>query len=351
MGKKGRLVLLMIILCAPMISAVLIEGIFGSAVLVGGYLAPKIYCHFAECCHNKWIKPNITGLQSALRRRVFGQHLVTETVLKALVGHLNNKSPNKALAISFNGWTGSGKNFVSKIIAEHIFKKGLESNYVHLIIATHEFPHQSEVDYYKRQLRNRVVSSVSKCPRSLFIFDEMDKMPIGLIDVLKPYLDHYPPDVGKIDYRQSIFIFLSNTGGHLINKAVLKHWKDGKNREDIKILEMDKVINLGEFNNKGGFWHSSLIEKNLIDYFIPFMPMERSHIKMCAAADLEKKGYPVTDSILNRVADELLYFPEDQKVFSESGCKKISSKVDYVMGWGILKTLQLGHNRKLVRLT
>ena len=138
---------LMIILCAPMISAVLIEGIFGSAVLVGGYLAPKIYCHFAECCHNKWIKPNITGLQSALRRRVFGQHLVTETVLKALVGHLNNKSPNKALAISFNGWTGSGKNFVSKIIAEHIFKKGLESNYVHLIIATHEFPHQSEVDY------------------------------------------------------------------------------------------------------------------------------------------------------------------------------------------------------------
>ena len=140
MGKKGRLVQLMIILCAPMISPVLIEGIFGSAVLVGGYLAPKIYCHFAECCHNKWIKPNITGLQSALRRRVFGQHLVTETVLKALVGHLNNKSPNKALAISFNGWTGSGKNFVSKIIAEHIFKKGLESNYVHLIIATHEFP-------------------------------------------------------------------------------------------------------------------------------------------------------------------------------------------------------------------
>ena len=53
---------------------------------------------------------------------------------------------------------------------------------------------------------------------------------------------------------------------------------------------------------------------------------------MCAKADLEKKGHPVTESILNRVVDELLYFLEAFKVFSESGCKKISIKVDYVMG-------------------
>ena len=109
--------------------------------------------------------------------------------------------------------------------------------------------------------------------------------------------------------------------------------KKGKKREDIKIKEMDKVINLGEFKNKeGGFWHSSLIDKNLIDYFIPFLPLERSHIKMCAKADLEQKGHPVTELILNSIADELIYFPDDLKVFSLSGCKKISSKVDYIMG-------------------
>jgi len=87
----------------------------------------------------------------------------------------------------------------------------MESSFVHQIIATHDFPHRSYVESYKRHLRTLVADSVSKCPRSLFIFDEMDKMPIGLIDVLKPYLDHYP-DVGKIDYRKSVFIFLSNTG-------------------------------------------------------------------------------------------------------------------------------------------
>ena len=172
------------------------------------------------------MKPNITGLQSALRRRVFGQHLVTEIVSKALDGHLNSKSPNKALAISFNGWPGSGKNFVSSIIAEHIFKKGLENDCVDHVIATHDFPHQSKVGIYKVQLQDRVISFVSKCPSSLFIFDEMDKMPIGLIDVVEPYLDNHPPDDSKIDYRRSIFIFPSNTGGNLINSAVLRHWKD-----------------------------------------------------------------------------------------------------------------------------
>ena len=332
------MLLLFILLCfTPVRMKLIIEGcqrypgaVLGGTALLGSLLAYVTRCSFTECCTEKWIAANITGLQPALRRRVFGQHLVTETVLKAIVGHLNNKSPRKALALSFNGWTGSGKNFVSKIIAEHIFEKGMDSEFVHQIIATHHFPHQSELERYKRRLRSLVSSSVSQCSRSLFIFDEMDKMPIGPIDVLKPYLDHYP-DVGKVDFRGSIFIFLSNTGGHLINDAVLRHWKEGKKREEIGIKEMDKVVNLGEFNTKGGFWHSSLIEKNLIDYFIPFLPLERSHVKMCAKADLEEKGHPVTEQVLNSIADELLYFPEYAKVFSQSGCKKVSSKVDFIM--------------------
>ena len=326
-----RLFLSLISLCFSPVNTLIVESIVGGAVLgCFGYLAPKVVCQFKECCTDKWIPANMTGLQSALRRRVFGQHLVTETVLKAIVGHLNNKAPNKALALSFNGCTGSGKKFVSKIIAEHIFKKGMDSNFVHQIIATHDFPHKSDVDFYKRQLRSLVAGSVSNCARSMFIFDEMDKMPLGLIDVLERYLDFYP-DVEKVDFRRSIFIFLSNTGGHLINDAVLKHWKDGKKREDIGIKQMDKIINLAEFNSKGGLWHSSLIEKNLIDYFVPFMPLERSHIKMCARADLEQKGHPITEQNLNNIADEILYFPEDLKVFSQSGCEKVSSKVDYIM--------------------
>ena len=153
--------LLFIVLClTPVRKAFIIESCVGTALVSLAYVAPKVWCRFNECCTERWIPANVTGVQSALRRRVFGQHLVTEIVLKAIVGHLNNKSPSKALALSFNGWTGSGKNFVSKIIAEHIFRKGMESKFVHQIIATHDFPHQSEVDRYKRLLRSLVSGSV-----------------------------------------------------------------------------------------------------------------------------------------------------------------------------------------------
>jgi len=49
--------------------------------------------------------------------------------------------------------------------------------------------------------------AVKECPHSLFIIDEMDKMPPGVIDSLKPYLDFYE-QLGGVDYRKATFFFL-----------------------------------------------------------------------------------------------------------------------------------------------
>lgn len=81
----------------------------------------------------------------------------------------------------------------------------------------------------------------------------------------------------------------------------------------------------------GGLWHSSLIESNVIDFFLPFLPLERRHVKLCIRDNLEEKGYHVTEEILNKVANELLYYPAESKLFSKSGCKRVSQKVDVVI--------------------
>ena len=119
----------------------------------------------------------------------------------------------------------------------------------------------------------------------------MDKMPVGLIDVLEPLvligLNYYPPYVGKIDYRQSIFDSLAIRGVIL---STILHCHAGKTERNektsLKIKEMDRPLTLREFNNKGGFWHSSLIDKSLKYYLFPFLSMERSHVKKCAKAEL-----------------------------------------------------------------
>lgn len=57
------------------------------------------------------------------------------------------------------------------------------------------------------QLQQWIKGNVSSCARSMFIFDEMDKMHPGLIDSIKPYLDYYDK-VDGVSYRNAIFIFL-----------------------------------------------------------------------------------------------------------------------------------------------
>ena len=68
-----------------------------------------------------------------------------------------------------------------------------EYNYVHVL--------------FQETLKLAVETAISTCPNSMFIFDEVDKMPGGVLDVLKSVLDFHRPANSK-DYKPSIFIFL-----------------------------------------------------------------------------------------------------------------------------------------------
>lgn len=88
-------------------------------------------------------------LQKDLDSKLFGQHLAKKVILNAVSAFISNPKPKKPLTLSLHGWTGTGKNFVSRIIAENIYEGGLNSNYVHLFVATLHFPHASSITLYK----------------------------------------------------------------------------------------------------------------------------------------------------------------------------------------------------------
>lgn len=103
------------------------------------------------------------ALQENLDRQLFGQHLVNKVVVKAVKGFLNNSNAKKPLALSLHGWTGTGKNFVSKIIAESIYKRGLHSKYVHQFVATLHFPHAHSINVYKVRACGGALGSGPSC--------------------------------------------------------------------------------------------------------------------------------------------------------------------------------------------
>ncbi|XP_060064861.1 torsin-1A-like [Ylistrum balloti] len=299
-----------------------------------------ITCRFGgECCTDAYIKLDRDGLQRSLETRVYGQHLSQTAILNHFSAQDRNVYTTKALSLSFNGGTGTGKNLVSRIIAESIYRKGMKSKFVHLIASTNEFPHPQKVNEYKEELKEKIEKSVSKCERSMFIFDEIDKMPAGLLDVIKPYLDFYE-DLNGVNYRRSTFLFLSNTGSRAIQQRTITHWREGLPREQLRLVDMEKLIIRQSVNEKGkfksGLWHSGLLLHQMVSAHIPFLPLERKHIRQCIIDCLiARKYFPNRDKVVDRdvreIASQLSYYPEKEQLFSITGCKRVSDKVDFVM--------------------
>ncbi|KAK5613843.1 hypothetical protein CRENBAI_015449 [Crenichthys baileyi] len=305
----------------------------GMAAALTGILAryQNIFYHFHECCRPEWISFNETRLKTDLESKLFGQHIASRIILKAVNGFMSNDNPKKPLVLSLHGWTGTGKNFVSKLIADSIYAEGMQSSFVHVFTSTLHFPHSEHIATYKSQLQQWVRGNVTNCERSMFIFDEMDKMHPGLIDSIKPYLDYYDKLDG-VSYRKSIFIFLSNAGGDGIIQTALDFWRKGRDRKEIELKDLETALSLSVFNNnKSGFFRTSLIDKNLVDFFVPFLPLEYRHVVQCALAEMRAKRLKPNHDVADKVARDLVYFPKSERVFSVKGCKTIESKLDFYM--------------------
>ncbi|KAL6042198.1 hypothetical protein STEG23_001898 [Scotinomys teguina] len=287
--KLGRAALALLLLAPCVVRAVepISLGLALAGVLTGYISYPRLYCLFAECCGQK-----------------------------------------RSLSREGVGMTGCGWLC-------QLFRRQREAGGTTTVEDSHALRiltvFQRNTSRAQDQLQMWIRGNVSACARSIFIFDEMDKMHAGLIDAIKPFLDYYDV-VDEVSYQKAIFIFLSNAGAERITDVALDFWKSGKQREEIKLRDMEHALAVSVFNNKNsGFWHSSLIDRNLIDYFVPFLPLEYKHLKMCIRVEMQSRGYEVDEDIVSKVAEEMTFFPKEERVFSDKGCKTVFTKLDYYL--------------------
>lgn len=91
----------------------------------------------------------VAGLHDDMKAKLYGQHLAVDVVGKLVEGHIHAHHPSKALVLSFHGTTGVGKNYVSTMIADRLYKRGMESKFVKLYIATVDFQSKEDVSKYR----------------------------------------------------------------------------------------------------------------------------------------------------------------------------------------------------------
>ncbi|XP_066147578.1 torsin-1A-like [Euwallacea fornicatus] len=286
------------------------------------------WCYINECCNKDWINFKRARLQGNLTKYLFGQPFV-DAAVNALAAHYNPYFPSsKALTLSFHGMTGVGKNFVSKFIVDSIYRKGFKSKYVHQFIGRMHFSEQKDVKQNKELLHGWLKGNISDCPQQLIIFDEVDKMVPDILNSIKPIIDNRD-DVEGVDYSKAIFIFLSNTGAHIINEHYHDlYFKEGKAREEMKISDFETFIEKVAFNEQGGFENCDLINHNLIDHYIPFLPLEEKHVIKCIKNEfmLWSVANPAQEHV-EEILQDIQWGPEETKIFSKTGCRRLGQKV------------------------
>ncbi|XP_072289578.1 prosalusin [Eucyclogobius newberryi] len=287
----------------------------------------KLYCSLSDSCDCDF-KPDMRGLEWDLYRNVFGQHLAQDTVSQEVSAFLQMKSPERPLVLSLHGASGTGKTLVSSMLVSHLYGSGLDSAFVHHFVPTLHFPQAQRLLEYQRALKDWVQGNLTSCARSVFLFDEMENMPPGLMDVLEPFLGPFHV-VYSTNYRKAIYVFISTVGAQAISKVALNARVKGRDREEIKLKELQDVIAQEAFSaNNTGWSRSSLLAQKLVTVFVPFLPLTRVHVERCVGAQLALRGLGTRSDVVQAVGGALTYSPKHAHYFSTTGCKAVTAKIN-----------------------
>ncbi|XP_033349671.1 torsin-1A-like isoform X2 [Bombus vosnesenskii] len=254
----------------------------------------SVECNFVECCTTEYISSDIDKLDDILNKELFGQEIAHRVIINALYGHLTSSNPPKALTMSFHGPPGTGKTYISQLIAKVLYKNGDQSKFYHFFNGRNDFPLQEKVNEYKEELYTIIINSLQKCERSMFVFDEVDKMP---------------------------------EGSSRITQRLLTLWGEGKQRRTTKLQDFENLISIGAFNEKGGFYHSDTIDSSVIDHYVPFLPLEEVHVKKCLEKAFLNRGVHPTNDMIEEGLSYVVFGPPPHNIYATKGCKRLEQKV------------------------
>uniref|UniRef100_A0A3B3ZQ85 Torsin family 2 member A n=1 Tax=Periophthalmus magnuspinnatus TaxID=409849 RepID=A0A3B3ZQ85_9GOBI len=287
----------------------------------------KLYCSLSDSCECDF-KPDLRGLEWDLYRNVFGQHLAQDAVSQEVSAFIRTKSPERPLVLSLHGGSGTGKTLVSSMLVSHLYGSGVNSPHVHRFSPTLHFPRKERVHQYRVALKDWVQGNLTACARSVFLFDEMENMPPGLIDVLEPFLgpSHV---VYSTNYRKAIYVFISTVGERVISTVTLDARSSGRDRDEIRLNELQEAISQEAFNSThGGLSRSRILSQSLVTVFVPFLPLTRVHVERCVQAQLCQRGQCERSDVVQAVGGAMSYSPKLGHYFSSTGCKAIPAKIN-----------------------
>jgi len=166
------------------------------------------------------VREHLRDLKGKLAERVYGQDEALDDVVKSLWRRaLRLDRMEKPISFMLIGFTGTGKTFITKKLAELMY--GSESKMVRFDMSEYMERHEvskligSPPGYIGSNQPGRLTEAVSKNPYAILLFDEVEKAHQDVMNIFLQILDdgRLTDNQGKTtDFSKTIIIMTSNVG-------------------------------------------------------------------------------------------------------------------------------------------
>ncbi|XP_072285641.1 torsin-4A [Pyxicephalus adspersus] len=261
------------------------------------------------------LKYELDGLEKTMHREIFGQKIAIDGIIDLLKDYLATHCHNKPLVISMNGPSGVGKSHMGRILARH-FRSVMDNDFVMQYYVMHNCPKDSDIEACKNNMITLISDMVTRAEIEekipVFIFDELEHMPLPLLDMLQSYFYLNQNN----EFLNAIYILISNIGGKEVTKFILQN--SSSNVLDMQ-QELQSIIQ-SSLKNHHGIWDIAEI--------VPFTLLEKSHIAHCFLDELLREGFYPDNNNIEILTGQLKYYTAEDKQYSITGCKQVVAKVN-----------------------
>ena len=270
-------------------------------------------------------------LRHKLEDNVFGQHIAVKSVIDALENFKKNireRNSKRSLVLSFHGWTGIGKNYISKFISEAFYNAKISVYLAPLHLVSRYGAKQENGTV---AIKTWILGNLTKCGVNVIIIDEIDKAEVDHLRGIQYVIETLNKSARKVVDGVvkmgpiTVFLLLSNSRASQINHYLFSQMLVDRERELIRKSEFDEI-----FKSSQSEWYDEMNSKGLIDHFIPFLPLTDVHVKQCIERDFVKKGRDPSEGLIISVLEELSFVDMGGKSgqISLTGCKRVQDKVN-----------------------
>ena len=252
-------------------------------------------------------------IEYSLQYQLIGQHLVIDAIKGDFKLSLVNSSVKSAILLLV-GPSGSGKSFTRKILEGAFHEHGFK------IVQRFNDASPVNLGWCESSPLLEENSNI------VFVFEDADRELLEVMDVA-----HRVTASALVSKcNKVIIIIVSSVYGDETKKFMSERCLFGEQR--LRINAGDLLNHLSLTVNELALTDRQ--EKN--SKIIPFLylPLDKEHLRICIQRQLSRRKIykEEWEHITRKVVAQMDFYPDCEMMFSESGCKLVSSRIDYVLG-------------------